>query len=122
MRTLYNASADAITTKQSIVGQESKRFGKALGNQQPIERVSMDKGKLCDASRVGCGYGQLDQAHLRQYGQQTGKVDAKIFAPQRALDRDFPDARRTVIDVVAVVLQKLARFAWQASAARRRPQ
>jgi hypothetical protein len=57
----------------------------------------MNKWKAGDAGCVGRCYRQLDQAHLRQRGQQLGDVDAKIFASQRALDRDFPDARGALI-------------------------
>ena len=56
----------------------------------------MNGWKPGDAGCVDCGYRQLDQAHLRQRGQQLGEIDSKIFASERALDRDFPNARRAV--------------------------
>ena len=46
-----------------------------------------------DAGCVDCGYRQFDQAHLRQRGEQLGRDRSKIFASERALDRDFPNTR-----------------------------
>jgi len=79
---LYDACANAITIKKSIVGQECKRLHNALRNQQTVEWVSMDKWKLRDASRVGRCYGQLDKIHLGQRAHQLGEVDTKIFRPR----------------------------------------
>jgi hypothetical protein len=62
----------------------------------------MNGWKPCHARRVDCGYRQLDQAHLRQRGQQLGEIDPKIFASERALDGDFPNASRAVINFVVV--------------------
>jgi hypothetical protein len=82
----------------------------------------MDEWKLRDTSRVGRCYRQFIEAHVRQRGQQLTEVDAKILASKRALDGDFPDARRAEIDIMTVVLQKLARFTRQSCALRRSPE
>jgi hypothetical protein len=42
---------------------------------------------------VHCGNRQLEKADLGQRGQQLAEIDPKIFASERALDRDFPNIR-----------------------------
>src|SRR5512132_2977305 len=119
---LHHVHADSITVEQGIVGQKRKRLDKALRNQQTVERISMNRWKPCHSRRVHCSYRQLEKAHLGQSGQQLREIDPKIFASERALDRDFPNARRAVIHLVVVVFQKLTRFTRQPLAARCRPE
>jgi len=41
-RTSYNAHADSIPLEYGVIGQKRERFGDALGDQQTVERISMN--------------------------------------------------------------------------------
>ena len=118
---LHDSHTDSIAPEYGVISEERKRLDNTLRDQKTVERISMNGWKAGDAGRVCRCYRQLDQAHLRQSDQQPGEVDAKISASERALDRDFPDARCAVIYVVFFVFYELAGFMWQSLAVRRRP-
>jgi hypothetical protein len=75
------------------VGQKRKRLDKTLRNQQTVERVSMNEWKPGDAGRMDCGNRQLEKVDLGQRGQQLAEIDPKIFASERAFDRNFQNTR-----------------------------
>ncbi len=88
-----------------VVGQKRQRFGHALGDEQAVERILVDRREARYPGGVPGADWQLEKAGLAQRTQESININPELSAPQTALDRYLPNACGAVVHLVAGIKQ-----------------
>ena len=95
-----------VRPQRLVGGHQDRAFCPRLGDQHPIERVTVMRRELLDRDRVGHADRQFADPSSDQL---EGQAVADLELAQGALDRDLPRHDRAQEDLVTRVFQQLAR-------------
>lgn len=83
-----------ISSNQRVGGQQDDALDHRLGDENPVERVLVNRRQGVDRNAVFAGDRQFVVAVIEQAPAQYPCVDLEIVSAEAALDGDFPQAQR----------------------------
>ena len=99
-----------LISRQLGVGSEKRdAFRNCLGQKEAIEGIFVQRREAINVGRMLSGDGKLDVSIVEQAAAQHTRVSMKVIPTERALDRDFPDARGAEVELIFPIAQLPAR-------------
>src|SRR5438132_13704756 len=95
-----------IGAQALVRGDERHGLGDRLRDEHPVERVGVNGRKAREPHGVLRGYGKLMKSVCLQGIADRRRVGGEVLAAPRGLDRDLPQARRTVEELMAAVAKE----------------
>jgi hypothetical protein len=102
------ADRPRVLRHQVVGGEQANPFDDRLRDQQPVERILVDRRELVDRHRVLAGHGQFAVAIVQQPATKQPRIDREIVPAKCVLDCDFPQARGTEEKFIVRIGNELA--------------
>ena len=93
----------AVLRQPAIGGEQTQAFTLSLDHQQAIKRIAVNPGQIPHRQHMLGLNGQLLEPLPQQSPAQGWRVHLEILPTEGGFDRQFPEARQAVANVVVPI-------------------